>query len=149
MNDASWHTYGLIGAGALALVVLLWVFVVLRRDRAHDKGEQLRSDAAVDSALARLLTAYDKAIGEPTDAAVFAVEQRLKDLLLVVVSFEEVDEDFHTLPQALEDALVTIENMPGTSEEVRREQLQADRNRLNGYHQQIERILTRESAQSH
>ncbi|MBY6188496.1 hypothetical protein KUV89_17925 [Marinobacter hydrocarbonoclasticus] len=149
MNDSSFNTLGLIIAGTLALVLLAWVLVILRRDRAHEKEEQLRSDAAVDSALNRLLSAYDEAIAVPTDALVFVVEQRLKDLLLVVVSFEEVDEDFHTLPQALEDALVTLEGFADKDEHIRREQLGADKTRLMAYHQQIERILAQESAQSH
>ncbi|MBY5922283.1 hypothetical protein [Ferrimonas balearica] len=149
MNDSSWTTLGLIIAGTLALLLLTWVLIILKRDRSHEKEEQLRSDAAVDSALNRLLSAYDEAIGMPTDAAVYAVEQRLKDLLLVVVSFEEVDEDFKTLPQALEDALVTIEGLPGQEEEVRREQLQADKERLSQYHQQFEQILSSKSERSH
>ncbi len=149
MNDSSWTTLGLIIAGTLALLLLSWVLIILKRDRAHEKTEQWRSDAAVDSALNRLLAAYDEAIGMPTEATVYAVEQRLKDLLLVVVSFEEVDDDFKTLPQALEDALITLERLPAQEEQVQREQLQADKARLGQYHQQIERILSSKSEQSH
>ncbi|MBY5993922.1 hypothetical protein [Ferrimonas balearica] len=141
MNDSSWTTLGILIAGVLALIVFTWVFVILRRDRAHDKEEQLRSDAAVDSALSRVLAAYQKAVKLPGDESLFEVEQRLKDLLLVVVSFEEVDEDFKTLPQALEEVLGNLERLQGRDEEDRVTQLTEDMQRMQSYHQNFERLL--------
>lgn len=141
MSNDIWVTLPLVIAGVMAVVLLTLVFLALWQDRHHDKANKLRSDAAVDSALNPALDAYDKAMKSPNQSTLKQVEQRLKDILLVVVSFSDVDDDFKALPQTVEQSLVNLEGLGECDEKEKRRRLRLDYQRLQMFHQRFMRVL--------